>query len=118
MDVKITSSNYEVINSGLATSFDGGPIEIDLLDNGQKKFHITFQFQKDETSKEHRLSAISQESGVILILTNFTNPLGTGTVKPINFATDTEGKELFINFYVYVVGDSNPTLHYTIYRES
>jgi prepilin-type N-terminal cleavage/methylation domain-containing protein len=80
-------------------------------------YHIIFEFIKDETTKEHNLSAKTQPNGVVFLLTNFAKPLGTGTIKPINFATQGTGANLYINFYVYSVGDANPTLQYTIYRE-
>lgn len=116
MQNRIKSSNYQVISSGLVTSFDGAPIDISSRELNDFKYHIIFEFIEDESTKEHSLSAISQPDGVKFILTNFANPLGTGTIKPINFA-EQSGKNLYINFYVYSVGKSNPTLHYTIYRE-
>ena len=118
MDVKIMSANCEVVSSGLVTSFGGAPINISLPNSRGADFRIKFEFIKDEQNKEHSLRASSDSAGVIFFLTNFAKPLGTGTVKPINFASEeSTGKALYINFYVYSVGESNPTLQYTIYRE-
>lgn len=118
MDVKVTSSNYEIISSGLVTSFDGAPIDISLPNLNNTRFHIKFEFIKDESTKNHRLQAKSSSEEIVFLLTNFAKPLGTGTIKPINFASEINtGKKLYINFYVYSVGEANPTLQYTIYRE-
>lgn len=117
MDVKINTANYEVINSGLVTSFNGEPISITLY-SSPVPFKLTFKFFKDESHDEQKMDAETPNNHeVILKLTNFGNPLGTGTVRPVGFATAGDGKKLFINFYVYVVGESSPTLHYTIYKE-
>ena len=118
MDVKITSSNCEIISSGLVTSFDGAPINISLPNINDTRFNIKFEFLKDDSTKEHRLQARHNSKEIIFLLTYIANPLGTGSKMPINFGTETiTGKELYINFYVYSVGEANPTLQYTIYRE-
>lgn len=118
MDVKIESANCEIISSGLVTSFDGAPIDISLPDLNNTWFHIKFKFIKDESTKDHRVQAESGSEEIVFLLTNFTNPLGTGTTKPINFGSENNtGKKLYINFYVYSIGEANPTLQYTIYRE-
>ena len=118
MDVKITSANCDIISSGSVTSFDGAPIDISLPIRNNARFHIKFEFIKDESTEEHRLQAKYDSEEIVFLLTNFAKPLGTGTIKPINFATETNtGKKLYINFYVYSVGKANPTLQYTIYRE-
>ena len=117
MDVKITTANHIVINSGLVTSFNGEPISI-TLNSQADPFRLTFKFYKDETNDGHKMEAETPSNReVILKLTNFNNPLGTGTVHPVEFATTSDGKALFINFYVYLVGKSSPTLQYTIYQE-
>lgn len=118
MNVTIKSANCIVIDSGLVTSFDFNPIELTLSTDGLNDYMIKFVFIKDEKIKEHNLAASSTNNSVTFMLTNFNNPLGTGTLKPLNFATDPFGKNMYINFYVYMVGESNPTLHYTIYKES
>ena len=117
MDARITTANYEVINSGLVTSFNGEPISI-TLNPSTRPFTLTFKFLRDESMNGENIDAETPNNNeVILTLTNFINPLGTGTIRPIGFATSGDGKRLFVNFYVYVVGKSSPTLQYTIYKE-
>lgn len=117
MNVKITTANYEVVNSGLVTSFNEEPITI-TLNSSANPFTLTFKFFRDETNDGQKMDAeMPSDHEVILKLTNFINPLGTGTIHPVGFATTGEGKKLYVNFYVYVVGKSSPTLQYTIYKE-
>lgn len=117
MNVKITTANCEVINSGLVTSFNGEPISITLLEM-PKPITLIFSFNQDESTEDHSVRVeTSNDYEIILRLTNFNNPLGTGTIHPIGFATNSEGKNLYINFYVYLVGRSSSTLHYTIYKD-
>ena len=118
MNVKITTAGHEVINSGLVTAFNNEPICIELPNASGAPFKLTFSFVKDISCKEHKIEAETpNEQEVLLKLTNFTNPLGTGTIRPIGFASSADGKKLYINFYVYVIGESSSTLQYTIYKE-
>jgi len=117
MNVRITTAGYEVINSGLVTAFNNGPICIQLPSESEKPFKLTFCFLTDKSSTDHRMEAESPNNNEVIVkLTNFNNPLGTGTIRPVNFASS-NGKKLYVNFYVYVVGESSSTLHYTIYKE-
>ncbi len=117
MNVKITTANCEVVNSGLVTSFNGEPISL-TLNSSPTPFKLTFKFLTDKSTEGQKMDAETPNTHeVILKLTNFKNPLGTGTARPVEFATNGDGKKLFINFYVYVVGDSSQTLQYTIYKE-
>ena len=118
MQLNISTGGYNVISSGLVTAFNNEPICITIPNEKSADFKLVFQFHKDDSSEEQKLEAdTSGSKKVILKLTNFNNPLGTGTIHPIGFATDSDKKQLFINFYVYVVGKSSPTLHYTIYKK-
>lgn len=117
MKVEISTANCEVINSGLVTSFNREPIILTFLDIG-KPFKLIFSFFEDESTEDHSVKVErSNDHEIVLKLTNFNNPLGTGTIHPISFATNRDGKNFYVNFYVYVVGKSSPTLHYTIYKE-
>lgn len=118
MNVKITSANCEVINSGLVTSFNNEPICITVPTNDGNPLKIVFQFFIDESTESSKIETeVPNSSEIILKLTNFNSPLGTGTSSPISFATENSGKKLYLNFYVYVIGKASPTLQYTIYKE-
>lgn len=118
MQLNITTGGHKVISSGLVTAFNDEPICITIPNAKSEDFELVFQFFKDDSSEEQKLEAdTSGTKKVILKLTNFNSPLGSGTIHPVGFATDSDKKQLFINFYVYVVGKSSSTLHYTIYKE-
>lgn len=117
MEVKITTAGYEVINSGVVTAFNNEPICIQLPNESGTPFKLTFCFLKDQSIKNHRIKAEAPNNNEVIVkLTNFNNPLGTGTARPVNFASF-DGKQLYVSFYVYVVGESVSTLYYTIYKE-
>ncbi len=116
METRMVSGNCQVISSEEVMSFGGAPIDITLLEQNSSAFHIIFEFISDKSTKECKLLAEPQSDGVKLLLTNFGGTFGAGTKKPINFASQS-GKKLYINFYVHTVGESNPILHYTIYKE-
>lgn len=117
MNVSIKTGNMDVIHSGIVASFNNEPIEISL-DEESKGFLIRFCFTNDATSEQGlKANILSNPSGIEFLLINFNNPLGTGTLKPIEFAADNNGKKLCISFAVYLIGKSSPTLQYTIYRE-
>lgn len=117
MNVKITTAGYEVINSGLVTAFNNEPICIQLPNEAGKPFKLSFCFLKDKSITDHRMEAEAPNNNEVVVkLINFNNPLGTGTIRPVHFASS-NGKKLYVNFYVYVVGESSSTLHYTIYKE-
>lgn len=116
MNTKITTANYEVIDSGLVTSFNGEPISISMDASSDNPLKINFVFLKNEEIKESLVDAETvNEREMTFRLTNFNNPLGTGIIKPLEIANNDEGNKLYINFQVYTVGASAPTLHYTIY---
>lgn len=118
MNVKITTANCEVVDSGFVTSFAGEPVNIILDATTDTPFKISFVFLKNNEIKESLFNAEApNQREVIFRLTNFNNPLGTAVIKPIEIANNNEGKKLYISFFTYTVGDSAPTLHYTIYRE-
>lgn len=118
MQLNITTGGHKVISSGLVTAFNDEPISITIPNAKAESFELVFQFFTDNSLEGQNIEAdTSGPKKVILKLTNFNSPLGTGTIHPIAFATDSDKKQLFINFYVYVVGKSSPTIHYTIYKE-
>lgn len=118
MNVKITTANCEVIDSGFVTSFTGEPINIILDATTDTPFTISFVFLKDNEIKGSFYNAEApNQREVVFRLTNFTDPLGTGIIKPIEIANNAEGKKIYISFFAYTVGESAPTLHYTIYKE-
>ncbi len=116
MVTNIISGSHQVIASGLVTSYENNPIEITIYSDYKLKF--TFIQNEKEAKQQLNIVQLINETGINFELTNFDNPLGTATIKPIVFALDNRAqKELSICFSVYVVGEASHTLQYTIYRE-
>lgn len=118
MNISIKTSNLDVIRSGLVSSFNNEPIEMFFDEHTNSEFLIRFRFIIDKTMQQNvKVISLSNQTEIEFQLTNFNNPLGTSIVKPVEFATDDNGKKLFIIFSVYTIGEASPTLQYTLYRE-
>ena len=118
----VFSGGTSVISSGVVISFRGEPIEIIMEPIENSPYSLIFSFHKDENRKESYIQArdLDGKAGIELLLFNFTNSLGTATIKPISFATANENgvsKQLYVNFSVSTVGEASPTLQYTVYKE-
>lgn len=113
---KISSGNKQVLSSGTVISFDNNPISIELLDDNQSMVKLQFNFNHDETVKGQSMSTAVIEDVLCLTLTNFNNPIGTGTTKPINFAKYGD-MILYLHIRVTALSDTDRTLYYTIYAD-
>ena len=113
---QLFSNNKEIIASGTAISFNDEPITIKLFDDAQQVVLMQFSFEKDTEDKNQRMQTSIADDTLIFTLVNFDNPLGTGTNKPINFASY-NSKTLYIHFRVTSLQDSDRTLYYSIYAE-
>jgi hypothetical protein len=112
--VIIKSGSTEIIASGLVTSFNGNPIEINYGPRIER-LTLIFAFQDDER-QETRIDATKPNPNTLkLTLYNFRSPLGSGTPKPVPIGS-LGGQKLLIHYRVYDIGNSDKTVHYTIYR--
>lgn len=68
------------------------------------EFDFQMQFIENDENSEQNLKLKIEETLIRVQCTNFNNPLGTGTVKPIEIAT-IDGKKLFIHFWSYLLGN-------------
>ena len=111
--MKITTKNFEVLNSGSVITYENEPITFHLADD----LRVTFVFRDDKNNKEHRMDFNPIDNNELeLILINFNNSLGTGNIKPISIGT-LNNRRLFTNFRVYALSEKNKgrTIHYTWY---
>ena len=113
---QLFSKNKEIVSSGSVISFIGEPITLKLFDDDRQVVVLQFCFQKDVENKQQYMQTAISGDTLIFTLTNFDNPLGVGTTKPIDFAKY-KGKKLYIHFRVTNLTDSDRTLHYSIYAE-
>lgn len=112
----ISSRNKIIITSGSVITFDNEPITIKIFDDGQQIISLQFIFQTNADVKEPAMVSTVTNDTLILTLTNFDNPIGTGSTKPINFAKY-KNKTLYLHFRVNALSESDKTLYYTVYAE-
>jgi hypothetical protein len=113
--IAITSGPSEIVASGIVIAFSGHPIEISI---GPLKF--LFEFVTNKAVPQQNLQAtVPQPNSLKLELTNFDNPLGTGSVKPLpvgSFSINGKNRVLYLHLRVYGIGEeADKTLHYTFY---
>lgn len=80
-----------------------------------EQFTLVFRFMEDSTIKENKMEFDDLETGIIIKLINFNNPIGTATNKAIPFAYE-NGKSVYVSFAVYSISKTK-VLHYNIYKE-
>ena len=68
------------------------------------EFDFQMQFIVNEENPEQNLKLKIEGTLIRVECTNFNNPLGTGTIEPIEIAT-IDGKKLFIHFWSYLFGN-------------
>lgn len=112
----IFSERKEIISSGMVISFDNEPITLKLSEDETSVATLKFVFKDSEEEKKATLSGEVVNNELVLSLTNFNNPMGSGTTKPMNFATY-KGLAMYLHFRVTALSDSDRTLYYTIYKE-
>lgn len=111
----IFSEQKEIVSSGTVISFNNEPITLQVFEDTTKVFTMKFVFKNNEEEKDPALSAEVVDDELILTLTNFNNPIGSGSTKPINFATY-KGFPMYLHFRVSALSDSDRTLYYSIYK--
>ena len=112
----ILSGNKRVVSSGTVISFDNNPIFIEVLDEAQSIAKLQFIFNDDTTIKEQSMSIAVVGDVLCFTLTNFNNPIGTGTTRPINFAKYGD-IALYLHLRVTALNNTDRTLYFTIYSD-
>ena len=110
------SENKEIISSGVMISFNQEPITIKVFEEGLQVVEVKFVFQNDSNIKDPKMLTNVEDDRLVFTLINFNNPIGTGSTKPINFATY-KGCPLYIHFRVNSLGETDKSLYYSIYKE-
>lgn len=112
----IFSAQKEIVSSGTVISFNNEPITLQVFKDTTKVFTMKFVFKNNEEEKNAVLSGEVINNELILSLTNFNDPIGSGTTNPMKFASY-KGQDLYLHFRVTTLSDSDKTLYYTIYKE-
>ena len=119
MHIEKSSSNYLIVASGTAMTFNNtAPLELKLTFDPSFFFIINFTFETDVNNKQGLKSSIDTETNTItLTCINFNNSLGTGTTTPLELATY-QGKKILLHFWVYALGEgATKKIDYCLYQE-
>jgi len=115
---KPTMGDYEVFASGVINSFSGCDITIPvdgLMEDG-KEYTINIENTTDNTTASHQISGKKVQDGILVTLTNFSDPFGIGPNKPIKFGTRSDGRDVYLHLVVYSIEDTKiMTLIYSVF---
>lgn len=113
--VSIQTGNQDVIASGVVSSFAGQPIEITIVAVNVRTT-VVFQFIDDgPPGTVPVLEFAGTNRGVNVLLRNFGQGLGTGTVAPLRLG-DVDGRVLSLHLRVTALRDSQDRwLTYTFF---
>lgn len=119
MNLEITKSSqkYDVLESGsLITYSNNADVTFNLTFDDTFAFGLVLEFGSDG-EKEHKLFKKVDQNTITLVCTNFDNPLGTGTIQPIELATY-GNKKVYLNFWVNALANNSlKKISYTFYIE-
>lgn len=119
--VRITTDKHELWDTGMVLLYENEPI-IDIVETFSQSFKVTIRIVlKSDSSKEHTIKFDVDNENRIITYTcyNFENPMGTGTISPIEIGT-INNKKTYIHFWIYRLGDDKNKilkLEYTIWKE-
>jgi len=102
--LKITTSGYEVIHSGIVHLHEP-EVEFEISD-------LTFKFRFKKGTDGTRFDADIVDNVMVLTLFNFDNSLGQGKIDPVEIAT-LNGRKLYITFFVNTMEDNVRQFNYT-----
>lgn len=117
----IYSGAYELIDSNSVLYFDSNaPLEIEEVFNSSFKLRVRIINEKDDSGSHNLQFKVNTEVNVIEYkCVNFDNPLGTGTVIPLEICT-INGKKVFLHFWIFAMGGDNGMtrkLEYSVWME-
>jgi hypothetical protein len=110
----VRSGPAEIVASGTVIAFNGSPVEIEF--GSPWKLHLILRFKDVPGEEKQRISGkIIDRRTLEVTFFNFKNPLGSGSTRaiPIGKVGD---NEVYIQYRIHALGESDKTLHYTIYR--
>ena len=90
--------------------------ELELAD--AQALRIEISFKRDSTGEKELMRSFNEDdSTVMIVCTNFDNPLGTGTAEPVRIFTY-KGQAVYLHFWSFLLGDTGlKRIDYTFYQE-
>lgn len=117
MEIKVASSQYDVLLSGSVITFDeNSNISFSCKLDEDSEFTMVIKFESDNTDKTRTKSSLDGDT-ITLTCYNFDSRLGIGTKSAAELA-EYNGKTLFFNFCVTKLGEVSPRMiTYCFYSE-
>ena len=107
--LKLKSAGKDIIANGVAHTFDRDNFEIEI-----RNLKIIFEFVTDGSGQKLEQKTVS-ETSLKLLVYNFDNILGTGTISPIQIGT-VSNKKLYLAFVVHCLSEKSiRTITYTFF---
>lgn len=116
-DPVIFTGGARVIASGTVIAFnEWGEVSF-RLGPLKERLSIVFRFEDGPSGgPEPRIEVLGEgEKGIKLVLRNFGDATGEGTVSPLKLGT-LEGLQLYVHFRIFRVGKTPRVIHYTFYQ--
>lgn len=110
--VKAKLGNLDVIGNGVVhTNTDQS---LTLIIGGE--LEMEFVFVQDKSIKGFITKSKVEDKKWFWILTNYTNPLGTGVITPIEIGT-LDGNKLYASFFIWTPEESSEKriINYVVY---
>ncbi len=105
MQIKISSGDYEIIDSGVVYAFqEEFDVTFHFVGNEKFKFNVKLIFKKSETEEQSIESNVEKEN-IELTCINFRES-GTGINTPIELATF-QGQKIYFKFWNYLEGGNS-----------
>lgn len=121
MEIKLHSSNYDIIDHGIVILFQEDSDLTFEIDTGKNfKFGLVLKFIDNDENDNQVVNRIVSGNKVTLECVNFMSS-GTGTTIPIEVAK-VRNKRIYIAFWMYVEGDvigqkKTRSVKYTLFME-
>lgn len=123
MITQIFSDAYEVIESNTVYLFNPYSELFLHFETGYEEFRfdVKLYFETDRKKEGQFVEKKVTENEFLVQFTNFDNPFGSGTSKPLELATVND-KELYMHIWIYAIGKSGEKttarkVEYTVFME-
>jgi hypothetical protein len=111
--MKIRSGNYDILISGIVTSFRNDPVEFILNEEGPPLV-VRFAFVFDKSAMRVEGTAQSDHE-VTLTFFGIDREVASGSAEPLPIGTMND-RHLYLNYRIYSLGENSQlTIHYTWY---
>ena len=120
MNIIKESDNYTIVDTESVLLFElNSDLKLRISASTGFSFILMLKFESDNSGKQKLEKIVPDDNTIIFKCTNFDNRLGIGTKTPVPVAT-VAGKEWFLHFWVYCMGDKGDLVRkveYTLFEK-